>query len=90
MHEQSIIDGILAKLDTSECSVKCISLLADENNLRQRLTADVERGVRTADVIARSIARLPLYQALDTCKIDTSSKTVSAIADEIRMTADAK
>ena len=84
MHEQSIINDILANLDTSACSVKCISLLADENNLRQRLMADVDRGVRTADVIERSIARLPLYLALDTRKVDTSGKTVCEIVDDIK------
>ena len=84
MHEQSIINDILSKLDTAGCSVKCISLLADENTLRHRLTADVDKGIRTADVIERSIARLPLYQALDTRKIDTSGKTVYEIADEIK------
>ena len=84
MHQQSIIDAIVKKLDTENCNVKCISLIADENNLRQRLLADVERGIRTADVIDRSIARIPLYQTLDTMKINTSNKTVQMIVDEIK------
>ena len=84
MHQQSIIDAIVKKLDTENCNVKYISLIADENNLRQRLLADVERGIRTADVIDRSIARIPLYQTLDTMKINTSNKTVQMIVDEIK------
>jgi len=83
MHQQSIIDSILEKLDAKNCDVKCISLITDEINLRKRLTADVENGIRTADVIDRSVARISLYHTLDTIKIDTSNKTVQMIADEI-------
>ena len=83
MHQQSIIDCILEKLDVKNCDVKCISLIADEINLRKRLMVDVENGIRTADVIDRSVARILLYQTLDTIKIDTSNKTVQMIADEI-------
>lgn len=84
MHQQSIIDSIIDKLDLENCDVKCISLIADEINLRERLKADVEKGTRTADIIDRSIARIPLYQALDTIKIDTCNKTIQMIADEIK------
>lgn len=83
MHEQHIIDSILGKLDTENCDVKKISLIADENTLCKRLAKDVESGVRTADVIGRSVARIPMYRALDTIKIDTGNKTVREIADEI-------
>ncbi len=83
MHQQAIIDSILEKLDAKNCDVKCISLITDEINLRKRLTADVENGIRTADVIDRSVARISLYQTLETIKIDTSNKTVQMIADEI-------
>ncbi len=85
MHEQSVIDRIMEKLDIENCEVKNISLIADENNLRDRLTADITSGVRAADVIDRSVARISMYQALDTIKIDTSNKTVQAVADEIMM-----
>lgn len=83
MHEQAIIDRILEKLDTERCRVIPISLIADERNLRDRLTADVTSGVRTADVIDRSMARIPMYRDLNTIKIDTSNKTVGKVAEEI-------
>ena len=85
MHEQSIIDSILEKLDIDSREVKRISLIADESNLRRRLTADVTRGARTADIIDRSVARMSMYRTLDTIKVDTSNKTVQVIADEIMM-----
>jgi regulator of extracellular matrix RemA (YlzA/DUF370 family) len=83
MHEQSIIDRIIKEIDTENCKVKKISLIADESSLRDRLTVDVTYGKRTADIIDRSVQRIPMYQTLDTVKIDTSNKTVREITDEI-------
>ena len=73
------------ELDTENCIVKKISLTVDEMNLQNRLKADVAREIRTADVIDRSVARIPMYQSLDTIKIDTSNKTVREIANEIML-----
>lgn len=83
MHEQSIIASIINKLDTKNCKVITISLTVDERNLQNRLKSDIARGVRAADIIEKSIARIPMYQALDTIKIDTSNKTICEIVDEI-------
>lgn len=41
-------------------------------------------GIRTEDILARSIPRLKLYTKLDTRKIDTTDKTVSQILGEIQ------
>ena len=84
MHEQSIINSIIEKLDAQNCAVKCISLVADEKCLCSRLLMDIENGIRSVDVVERSIARIPLYQALNTIKIDTNEKTVAMIVDEIK------
>ena len=64
--------------------MKCISLIVDSDNLMNRLTRDVQKGIRSADVIERSMARIPLYQALNTIKIDTNNKTIHMISDEIK------
>lgn len=84
MHEQSIIDSILERLDKKDCGVCCISLVTDENSLRDRLLRDIARGLRREDVLERSIARIPMYRTLDTIKIDTSGKTPEMVADEIK------
>ena len=84
MHEQSIIDSIIGRLNIQNCAVKYISLVADEKSLRERLSIDVKKGIRTAEVIERSAARIPLYQKLNTIKIDTKNKTVSMIVNEIK------
>ena len=83
MHEQYIIDSIINELDTSACRGIKISLMTDEANLRNLLSSDIARGIRTADVIDRSIGRIGMYRPLETVKIDTSNKTVREITDEI-------
>ena len=83
MHQQEIIDEILSRLDTAHCQVINISLICTEEELVCRLQKDVEAGIRTADVIRRSVSRLPLYKELDTIPVDTSGLDASAVAGEI-------
>lgn len=83
MHEQSIIDTILSRLDVSDCRVRAISLLCSEERLIQRLQKDVAAGIRSAEVIARSVRRIPLYQTLHTIKIDTSDQSPAETAGAI-------
>ena len=83
MHRQSIIDDILRKLDAKDCAVKVISLVCDEDSLKSRLQKDIDSGIRSADVIDRSIGRISMYQELNTIKIDTSGKSVESLAKEI-------
>ena len=83
MHEQFIIDAIVERLNTENCNVKCISLITDEATLRNRLQTDVNAGIRTKDVIERSIVRISKYQSLNTIKIDTVNKTIKQVSDEI-------
>jgi broad-specificity NMP kinase len=83
MHEQSIIDTILASIDKRNCEVKIVSLVCNEQTLRNRLEKDIDKGLRSEDVIARSISRIPYYESLNTIKIDTSSKNIVEIVFEI-------
>ena len=71
MHEQSIMDEILSRLEGpfALCSV---SLVCREEKLTERLERDVRAGIRSADVISSSAAYLPLYDRLNTVKIDVS------------------
>ena len=73
MHEQAIIDEILSRLDFDGVRVVAVSLTCDEQTLRERLAWDVDAGLRTPDVVERSVARLPLYTSLETVKVDTTS-----------------
>ncbi|MDD4074726.1 MAG: AAA family ATPase [Eubacteriales bacterium] len=84
MHEQSIIDAILAGTDRTSCDTKVISLMCRPDTLRQRLENDVRSGVRTRDVIARSMERMPLYDMLQTEKIHTDDISICEIVARIK------
>jgi len=71
MHEQVIIDEILDGLNGEFESVP-VSLVCREDRLIERLEKDVRAGVRQADVIVRSVARIGMYEKLNTIKIDVS------------------
>ena len=83
MHEQSIIDTILNKVKITDCVVKVVSLMANEETLTTRIMKDVDSGSRGTDVLERSIARLPFYQSVSSVKVQTNNKTVYEIAKEI-------
>ncbi len=83
MHEQNIIDSIVSRLDVQDCDVKIISLICSADVLRKRLQKDINNGIRTADVIERSIARRSLYDSLNTIKIDVSKLSISQAAERI-------
>lgn len=83
MHEQAIIDEICSRLDAENCRIHSLSLVCEAEELRQRLQRDVDAGMRTEDVTERSIARIPLYDGLDTEKIDVTRITPAQAADKI-------
>ncbi|MBQ9988409.1 MAG: AAA family ATPase [Clostridia bacterium] len=83
MHEQGIIDSIVNRLDTKDCAVVPISLLANEETIQKRIMDDVDKGKRTEDVFLRSLNYLPRYHTLNTAKIETDGKTPARIAQEI-------
>lgn len=89
MHEQTIIDGILARLDANDCAVNVISLVCSEEALRARLQKDINGGIRSEDIIERSVARIAFYDKLDTIKVDTSQKSLGEIVGEIEQMATA-
>ena len=81
LHQQSIIDEILGRLDTENCDVRVISFLASEETLRQRILCDIQAGTRSLDVVQRSLDRLPLYQTIQSYKIQTDVLSVEQIAE---------
>ena len=83
MHQQSILDQILSRLDLTGVTVVPVSLVCSREVLLQRLSQDVSAGLRQPDILLRSPQRLPLYDALDTHKIDTSCATVPEIVQAI-------
>ena len=83
IHQQSIINDIVSRLDTNNCEVKLISLICSEKQLIKRLQKDVDAKVREHDIIERSVKRLPLYDELKTIKIDVSDISADEAAKVI-------
>ena len=83
LHEQAIIDEILSRLDMAGCMVRTISLVCSREALIGRLQKDIEAGLRRADVLERSTARIPLYDVLCTEKLDVSGISPKEAADRI-------
>lgn len=83
MHQQEIIDAILSRLNAEDCRVHCLSLVCRPDVLEERLRGDIAEGVRTPDILEKSLSYLPLYGALHTEKVDTSELSVQQAADLI-------
>jgi len=83
MHQQSIIDELMSRLDIADCRVVTISLLATEQTLREHIEKDIATGIRVPRDVGRSIERIPLYDSLKTVKVTVDGKSVSGIAAEI-------
>ena len=83
MHEQTIVDDIVKRLDLAGCQLKLVSLVCTPVALTERLSRDIECGLRKADIVERSIARLPMYESLKTIKVDVSDKNVNDAAEII-------
>lgn len=71
MHKQEIIDEIVEGLN-GDFDLVSVSLVCREEKLVERLEKDVRTGVRQPDAIGRSVARIGMYEKLNTIKIDVS------------------
>ena len=83
MHQQKIVDELLSRLRTDGVRVLPVSLVCEEAELRRRLQRDVDAGVRLPDVLERSAARIPLYAALCTLKVDVTSLSPEETAEAL-------
>ena len=61
LQEQKILDEILSRLDTKDCTVHAVSLLCGQEALISRLRKDVARGIRRENVIERCLRYRLLY-----------------------------
>lgn len=83
LHDKAILDDLLARLPLDGVQVRWFSLICSQPALTDRLMGDVARGVRAPDVIARSLGRLPLYNALPSEKLDVSLLSPDQAADAL-------
>jgi len=83
IHQEDILNQILEPLTDLDFELYKISLVCSETTLRKRLEKDIQNGMRTVDVINRSVQRLPLYDKMNTVKINVSHLTPQETAKEI-------
>lgn len=84
MHEESIIDDVVSRIDTSDIKVYKFSLVCDESVLIEHISGDIKKGLRDKSVIERSVPRLANYYDMDTVKINVGVGTPNEIAAEIK------
>jgi hypothetical protein len=73
LHEQHILDDLMNVLNLNGCATYCFSLVCTELALVERLNRDIAAGKRDGDITERSVAAIPLYDKLNTVKIDVSA-----------------
>ena len=83
MQYESTMDDLLARLDGLDFQPYKFTLMLTEQALKQRIQKDVENRLRTSDVLERSLQRLPLYEKMNTVKIDVSTVTARQAAGQI-------
>ncbi len=83
MHLQEVIDDISESISGEGVKIIPVSIMLTENALKDRLRKDIDAGIREEDIIQRSVQRLPLYEELNTIKIDVSCLTPEETAKKI-------
>ena len=83
MHQESIINGLLKKLNLTNVEVYKITLSASKEALTRRIKRAIYDGERTSYVLQRSLDRLPLYQDMNTIHIDVSNISPVEVAKKI-------
>lgn len=83
MQYESIMDDLLSKLGDMEFELYRFTLMVSPKALAARIQKDVDGHIRTPDVLERSLQRLPLYEKMDTTKIDVSDITALQAAEQI-------
>jgi adenylate kinase family enzyme len=83
MHEESILDDVLSRLNKDDCIIHKFSIVCSEQTLISRITKDINQGVRKNDVIERSVPRLKNYFQMDTQKIDVNHISAKEAAEKI-------
>lgn len=83
MHQQTIIEDILTRLDLSRCRFHLFTLECSDAALLQRLQLDIQAGVRQPGVAERSLAYAKLYPSMRSTHIDVSNISPKQAAELI-------
>ncbi len=83
LHRQEMIDSLLARLDLRGVQTQVFTLMVTPEILRAHIEKDIAAGLRTPDVLSRSLERLAMYETLDTEKLFAGGRTPAELAGEI-------
>lgn len=83
IQSEEIYDMLLNKLNDLKFEVVKITLICNEESLRNRISIDIKNNKRDQDYLDRSLERIPLYKNMKTIKIDTSNLSISATVNKI-------
>jgi len=83
IQSEEIYDMLLNKLNDLEFEVIKITLICNEESLRNRISVDIKNNVRDKKCLVRSLERIPLYKNMNTVKIDTSNISISETVNKI-------
>lgn len=73
MNEENIINQILSNIKSPNYILKQFCLVADEKTIIDRLKIDINKGIRTMDIIDKSLDRMNDIEKLDIPKINVSN-----------------
>ena len=83
MDHDEIIRSLLDRLPGQGFRLWSVSLTASPEELRRRVEKDIAAGLRRPGAAEASLARLPLYEKMDTIKLDTTSLTPAETAEAL-------
>lgn len=84
LHTDEMFEMVLSWLTDFHYDVFKITLTCTPDALQKRLQKDLADATRNdPGVIERSLARLALYEAMDTIKVDTTTLTIGETVDQI-------
>ena len=84
MQQENIVSDLLSLLDGCSYRLYRFKLVCDETALQKHLQKDIDAGIRTPDVMERSLARLPLYEAMAGDPVDTGALSPKEAAEYIK------
>ena len=83
LHNEEAFNMVFSWIDDLEYDLTKITLTCSEEELKRRLTKDIEANKREESIINRSIDRLRMYDKLETIKLDTSNINIQESVNEI-------
>lgn len=84
IHTEEIFTNIIEGLNIKYVDIYKITLICTEKELIARLNKDISLNLRSKDSFDKCLSYLPLYEKMNTYKINTTNRSISSIVNEIK------